>query len=231
MTAMLDLNLVYNLLLTAHILLLVYWLGGDLGVFYTSTYVTKPSVPPPTRAVIAKIFLWIDMAPRICLILMLPVSFTLGVAGGYLDIATPWIGALWVFGLAWLALAIAVYRLEQAPLGHNLAQVDFWLRVAVIIALVGVGIFSLTNGEPVEGAALWLVLKIFIYAGMILCGLLIRVVLRPFGGAFADLMSEGSTPETEARLKATLDRARPLVLLIWAGLLANTWLGVSKGLL
>ncbi len=39
----------YSASLFLHILLFVYWLGGDLGVYYSSRYILKPELSPETR--------------------------------------------------------------------------------------------------------------------------------------------------------------------------------------
>lgn len=226
---MLEIPLVHNLLLVLHILLLVYWLGGDLGVFYTSRFVTRPELPPATRAVIVRIFLFIDMAPRVCLIAMLPVGFTLAAAGFHAELPGWVLIALWLFAAAWLWLAITVFRLEGSARGHQLARIDWWVRIAVVIGLLATAIAGFLGHGPIT-ADWWLSLKVLLFAGAICCGLMIRHVLKPFGPAFGALMQEGSTPQTEDTLNRTLARARPYVLVIWAILVINSWLGVSQGI-
>ncbi|MFZ9086446.1 MAG: hypothetical protein ACO3C6_07725, partial [Steroidobacteraceae bacterium] len=46
-----------------HLLLFVYWLGGDVGVFYASRFVVDTSLTREERLTAAKIFLDLDMLP------------------------------------------------------------------------------------------------------------------------------------------------------------------------
>ena len=69
-----EVGLAYGLVKFVHILLLVYWLGGDAGVFYSSTFVVNPSLTREARMTAAKIFIELDMLPRYCLALMLTVG-------------------------------------------------------------------------------------------------------------------------------------------------------------
>jgi len=56
--------LVSGLARFVHVLLFVYWLGGDAGVFYSSRFVVDPKLGREARLTAAKIFLELDMLPR-----------------------------------------------------------------------------------------------------------------------------------------------------------------------
>ena len=60
-----------------HLLTFVYWVGADLGVFYSARVVCNPSYQLKTRITILSILSWIDMIPRYMLILTFPVGFIL----------------------------------------------------------------------------------------------------------------------------------------------------------
>ena len=68
----------YDLALLVHLVLFAYWLGGDLGVFYTSGYVVDDTLPVKTRQTAARIMLHLDLVPRICMALMLTSGGLLG---------------------------------------------------------------------------------------------------------------------------------------------------------
>ncbi|MEM9841570.1 MAG: hypothetical protein AAF767_02935, partial [Pseudomonadota bacterium] len=85
-----------------HILVFVYWLGGDLGAFYTSRFLTQPDVSADRRLMAAKIVGDVDMAPRTALILALPTGLVLAQSKGWLDLGWPIVGAILVASLFWL---------------------------------------------------------------------------------------------------------------------------------
>src|SRR5690606_33420837 len=60
-----------------HIVLFVFWLGGDLGVFYSSRYVIDPALDPQARSTALRIMSGLDLAPKVCLVLFLPSGVTL----------------------------------------------------------------------------------------------------------------------------------------------------------
>lgn len=216
----------YELLLLLHILLFVYWLGGDLGVFHSSGYIARPDLPPATRATVAKIMLALDLTPRICMVLMLPVGVALSASLGALAVPGWGVGAIWAVALGWLAMVVGIHVKEHRPIAHVLARVDWGVRLAVVAGLTLAAGSSLAGAGPVQ--ARWLAAKMLIFAGTIVCGLVIRVKLKPFGAAFGRLMREGSSPEVESALRDSIARVKPAVLLIWAGLVANAWLGIAK---
>lgn len=216
----------YSVLLLLHILLFVYWLGGDLGVFYTSRYVCDPKLSRETRATVAHIMLFLDMAPRICLVLMLPVGVSLAAQIKLILLDTFSLAVLWVFSIAWLVLVVAVYRMENSTLGKRLQQFDMFLRVVIIAVLVWLSLSALAGHGYISGT--WLAFKLLIFALIIACGLAIRVLLKPFGPAFASLMQGGSSPEVESQISQTIRRVKPFVLVIWVGLVIAAALGIFK---
>jgi len=219
-----------NWLILAHLLLFVYWLGGDLGVFYSSRFVTNPALGKEARATAAHIMLAVDLAPRICMILILPVGLTLAAMQWGLGLGAGALATIWVASLAWLALAVSIYFREGQPVAHTMARIDQVIRYGVIALVGGAAVWSLLGDGPVAGQ-FWLATKMLIFALLVACGLGIRAVIKPFGPAFGQLMREGSTPELEATLGSSVARARPFVLVIWAGLVVSAALGIFKPLL
>ena len=59
-----EIGLAHGLVKYLHILLFVYWLGGDAGVFYSSKLVTNTSLSREARLTAFKIFINLDMLPR-----------------------------------------------------------------------------------------------------------------------------------------------------------------------
>jgi hypothetical protein len=216
----------HGFLIFLHVLLLAYWLGTDLGVFYSSRYILRRDLPVETRATIARILLALDLSPRICLVLTLPVGLSLAADLGLSPIRDGWLVAVWIAALAWLALVVTIYRAEESPMSAVLRRLDLWLRLGLVAVLVVAVTVSLAGGRPF--GASWLALKVGAYAVAVASGVGIRLVLRPFGPALRRLVTGGSSPETEAALARSLRGTYPLVLTIWAMLLLAALLGAVK---
>ena len=216
----------YDLLVLAHVVLFAYWLGGDLGVFYASRFVSNPDLGREARETAAAIMLAVDLSPRICMVLILPVGLHLAAMRGQLPISEPGLGLMWLLALLWLGLVITIHYVN-APLPARLLQrTDFAIRLLVIVATAGVAVRHFVDPEWIR--ADWLALKLLLFAVTVACGLAIRMVLTPFGAAFASLMEEGPRPDTEGAIQRSLSRARPFVIAIWIALVLEAMLGIFQ---
>lgn len=208
-----------SVLALAHVLGLTYWLGADLGVFYSSYYVANERLSAETRVTVAGILFWLDQAPRIMMPLMLGTGVHLAFRFSVLPLSATAVVACWAVVVFWLSLVLLLHRLGPSP---SLSRVDFALRVGVILAAGGYAAAGYFGGSLVY----WVALKLAIFAGLVACGLAVRIALRPFGPAFAALSAGNPSDADNAVIRAVFARTRPFVVLIWAGLVANTALGL-----
>jgi len=222
----------YDAALFLHLLLLTYWLGADLGVFYSSRYVLKSDLTPASRAVALKIMAWLDVAPRLCLVLFLPSGVTLMALDDYgRDIFSGWpLVAIWVAGAAWFGLVVADHLMHDSRLHPLVRRLDLAVRFAVVIGLLGSAVYALAVDSPfgVDTNPKWLGGKVALYAIAIGCGIAIRFQLRPFAAAFGRLMTSGSSPEVERDLRGSIVGSQPYVAAIWLCVLGSAALGVFK---
>lgn len=212
----------HDALVLAHVLLLAYWLGTDLGVFYVSYAVTDRALSPETRGRMARTLVALDLSPRICLVLMLPVGLTLAADLGLSPVRGGGLVLVWAAAAVWLAGVLAIHRTQAA----GLVRADGLLRAVLAVVLVVAGIVSLGGQGPFTPG--WLGVKVALFGVAIGCGLAIRVLLRPFGPALAAVLGGGATARDEAVLAGALARTRPLVLVIWAVLVVSAGLGIAQ---
>jgi len=204
-----------------HILVFVYWLGGDLGAFYTSHFLTRQGVPIDRRLMAAKIVGDVDMAPRTALILSLPTGLLLAESKAWLNLGWPIVIVIAIASLAWLGLAWKLHLDHDRPPGW-MKGTDTALRYVLILALLGFSAAALIDQIQLP---LFIALKCIALAGCVALGLYIRVVLKPLAPALMGL--NGPDPTTaEDSLARTLRAARPLVTGIWALLIAAATLGL-----
>lgn len=216
----------YPLLKLAHLLCFVYWLGADIGVFYASRHVCDPQLGREARATAARIMGWVDMIPRYCLVLILPLGITLAVRGGWWPDGGAFVLAAWLVAATWLALVVALARRPPPARLALLRRVDYSLRVAVVTATGGLGLAGLAGAGPLT--APWLAGKLLVFAALVASGLAVRLLAAPFGPAFAEVMRSGSQPGLETTLARAMGRAKRVVVLIWILLVIAAWLAIAR---
>lgn len=205
-----------------HVLVLVYWLGGDLGAFYGSGFMTDPKRTLPERLMALKLLNDIDMAPRTALILAFPTGFAAAWVRGWLAVPGWSVLLVSVAALAWLALAWAVH-LKHGPGAAGLKRIDIVVRYVVLTALVVAGVAGLIAALPIP---FFIACKMLVLAACIALGLLVRRQLVPLFPAIVAMKENGASAETDRQISAVIARTRPSVMTIWALLLVAALLGL-----
>lgn len=208
-----------------HVLLFVYWLGGDAGVYYSSTFVINPKLTKEARLTAFKIFVNLDMLPRYCLALMLTVGGILAEFVGYQHPTWQMLGIV-ALGPVWVWVVWAVHAKEGTTLGKKLALGDYYFRLLMIFALPASVIYHWVSG-PLQPYP-WLAAKLILFAFLIFCGFMIRRNLPPFIEGFRMMAAAGPTPESDRKMQDGLMACRPYVWAIWAGVAMSAFLGVWK---
>ncbi|NBC36023.1 hypothetical protein GTZ99_05570 [Novosphingobium sp. FSY-8] len=214
-------TLAVSLLTLLHLLIPIYWLGGDLGAFYGATFLTDSSRPVGERMMSLKILNNIDMAPRTTLILAFPTGFSLAVVKGWVPLSHGWLGLVWVAALAWLALAWVVH-LKHGATGYK--RIDIVIRYIVLAGLLAAGIGGLAGAITLP---LFIAGKMLALAACIALGLLVRVQLVPLFPAIIAMKNNGATPQTDAAIVGVLSKTRPTVMVLWVVVLAACLLGIA----
>jgi hypothetical protein len=212
-----------SLLTLLHLLVLVYWLGGDLGAFYGSSFLTDPQRSVPERLMALKILNNVDMAPRTALILAFPTGVTLAWAKGWLAVAPLFLVVAWAAFLAWLALAWAVH-LKHGPSGQTLKRADLALRYLIIVALVAASVAAMSGAVAVP---VFIVVKMLILAVCFALGLVVRRQLVPIFPAVVQMRESGPTPGSDRVIADVISRTRPTVILLWLMILIAAYLGIA----
>jgi hypothetical protein len=217
----------FQFLLVAHIAVFGVWFGTDLATFFLSRKVLDTDYGVDTRRVLAGSMLGVEVIARLALPTMLALGLCLSIEVGLLDVARSWQIPIALVAAAWVAMVWTIHRSGGGELGSRLAGFDLVVRSVICAVLWVVGLWS-AFGQDGPFLGQWLGAKVTLFALIMTCGIAIRFMLRPFAPAFAELVSEGPTPEREATMAGSIRRARPLVVVIWVSLLSATALAVTQ---
>ena len=220
---------VYPLLRYLHVLLFVYWLGADLGVFMISRYVGRADLSLNERRRFLEVLLALDMAPRTALVLVIPTGLGLAVLGNWLAVPPGVALILVLFTLTWLVL---VWALHRRPRASNLWRtVDHTIRCSVVGSTFIFGISNLLGVnlyDVIPTAPRWFAAKIIAYGGAVLCGLLLRRVLVEWARGFEELVDSSTAEQGNLRITAAMPRSAFYAFVLWGCVLLAAFCGVVK---
>lgn len=209
-----------------HIMLLVFWLGTDIGVLVLARAARRSDLAFEQRALLLQYAMRIDVLPRVCLTLAFAVGLHLAASMGLVALPASVHALAWLIGLGWLGLLVALHRSEGTPRQARLAAVNLALQAVLGAVVLVFGIASLVGSGPFPPG--WLAWKVVLFAAIFACSIMIDLEFRPIGPAFARLAAEGSTPAIEAVIRRSIDRAVVWVLMIYALLTTIAFLGAVK---
>ncbi len=218
-------DLSHTIWLIIHLVLFAYWLGGDIGVFYSTRMILNRSNTADQRFMASRIMLWIDLLPRLCLSMTLTVG---GILSQYVGVSHPlWQYAMIVIlGPVWFTVLLIMHFKHNASFMPTLTKLDLWFRWFLIVAIVASVWWSLSTGRLDD--APWLAFKLIIFAGLVLCGVMIRLFIPGFIAGVRALSQGSISEEQNDAMARSIGRVRPWVFAIWAGLLVEAFLGIYK---
>ncbi|MFN7550310.1 MAG: hypothetical protein ACK59M_17915 [Pseudomonadota bacterium] len=218
-----------NVLRWLHILAMVYWLGGEWGVFQTSYNVVNRKLPLDERRRHMETAYRIDILARSGIILLLP----LGIHMGHLWTVNPhgggWLVLNWTLALAWLSLCWAAFFFRETDTGIRLTRIDEAVRFVLIPLLLLAAVSSLLGHGPFKGdpGLRWFAAKVGIYALLLVIGLKLRFIMREWTAMFRRLAA-GPDAAVEATLERSIRTGRGLAYVYWIGIASVGFLGATK---
>ncbi len=208
-----------------HILLMVFWLGTDIGVFVAGLRFMDPKRSMAERAAVINLGMVIDRYPRICFVAILPVGLQIAYFLGLIPLSARWLAVIWLLSGVWMSCVIAGMILVGTPRVRAWRGVEKGFLVSAACLCIAAGLGGLTGRILVPG---WLAGKLAAYGAMCLFALMLDRTFGPVFTAFGTISTEGSTPEREAALRRPMLRTYVWVLAIYAAVLLSGFLGTVK---
>jgi hypothetical protein len=209
-----------------HIIAMVYWLGGEWGVFQTSYHVTNPKLSLEERRRHMETAYRIDILARLGIILLLPIGLHMGFLWGTQPLGGGWLVLMWILTAGWVGLALAAFVKRGTDAGIRLTIWDERIRYVLIPLLATLAIVSLVNDYPFQQN--WYATKVLLYSGLLVIGLILRFVMRHWTETFRQLAAGGPRAELEAKLGREIRVARRLAYFYWIGIGTVAFIGVTK---
>jgi len=213
-----------------HIIAMVYWLGGEWGVFQTSYNVINRKLSMDERRRHMETAYRIDILARTGIILLLPLGLHMGVLWGIVPPGSAWLALMWLFFLSWIALNFAGFVYRETDTGIFLNKIEEWMRFVLIPLLLILSITSLLGYGPfkAEAGQLWFSVKVLVYAMLLVMGLELRFIMREWTLLFRKLEQEGDDAAVESKLERSIRIGRGIAYAYWVGIAGLGFLGATK---
>jgi hypothetical protein len=212
-----------------HILAMVYWLGGEWGIFQTSYNVINRKLSMEERRRHMETAYRIDILSRTGIIALLPLGLHMGNIYGIQPYGGGWLIAMWLFVAVWLGLCWAAFIWRETDTGIMITKLDEYVRWVLIPIIFIAGISSLMGNGPFEAGEgmRWYSWKFTLYGFTLCIGLGLRWIMRSWTTKFR-ILAEGPNPVVEAALEREFLYGRLMAYVYWITIAGICFLGTVK---
>jgi hypothetical protein len=212
-----------------HIVAMVYWLGGEWGVFQTSYNVVNRGLPMDERRRHMETAYRIDILARTGIILLLPLGMHMGHLWGVQPYGGAFLTGMWIFVALWLALCWGAFIYRETDRGVALTIWDERIRFVLIPLLAVSAISSLLGYGPFQAGEMqkWFSIKILIYSFTLVIGLKLRFIMREWTEMFR-ILAQGEDEAVEAKLEKSIRFGRSIAYVYWVSIGSVAFFGATK---
>jgi hypothetical protein len=213
-------------LLVAHIVVLGYWLGSEFVINSTYRLVCyADDMPFEQRDRLMDHVMNVDQHVRYALVLQVSLGVMLASSYGFIPGGPSLTFGAALFGIAWLVFVEAVHRLRKHSIGRHLARIDRASRYFLMITLLATATGLLGSTWPMPD---WLRWKLAAFAGVVACGVGIRLLLSTHFQAWTRMATGDITPEDNSVVKRTYVKATSVLVLLWIFIAIAAYLSIAK---
>lgn len=199
-----------------HILAMVYWLGGEWGVFQTSYKVVNPRLPLEERQRHMDTAYRIDILARTGIITLLPLGIHMGYLWGVQPLGGWWMVAMWLIWVIWMGITWGAFLTRGKPVWHLLSGLEDWSRYILIPLLIITGLTSLFGMGPFEAGdgQKWYAAKVLTYGLALIIGVILRLIMHEWQAMFR-VLAQGPDAGVELKLEKSIQLGRNVAYLYW----------------
>lgn len=212
-----------------HIIAMVYWLGGEWGVFQTSYKVINPALSLDERRRHMDTAFRIDILARLGIITLLPLGLHMGHIWGLQPYGGVWLVVMWILWALWVGLTLGAFAFRGTKRGDLLSNIEDWTRYFIIPATLITSLTSLFGNGPflAQEGQRWYAAKILTYGLMLCLGFVLRIIMHEWRKLFP-VLAAGPNAEAEAKLKKSIRLGRTIAYFYWIGIASTAFFGAVK---
>ncbi len=214
----------HSTLVFIHLLLFVFWLGTDIGVFLAAKMSERDALSVETRATLMQLGMVLDRLPRTAVVLIVPTGLQLAVNLRMLDVPSAVMLLVWAVSAVWVAVLWSGFLNPHSAKEQRALKFNFIMHVIMVLAVLAYLIFLLLA----DTTPFWLMIKIAMIGCIFVAGIVLDVMFKPAVAAFGEIVGEGATPERNERYSRAIAPVYTAVLLIYAFVVVAAYFGTSK---
>ncbi len=188
-----------------HIILVVFWIGAELGVFVSTALIRRAQLSYDARVALLKVATITHVVPRVCFALILPVGIELTGAINVYPLTPGLQTASWITSVIWLFIIVAHVCAAGFPAASTLRHLDLFFKTVAGLGLVVYGLNSLATGAPIDET--WFAAKLFLVGLVFWVTIAVDLCFRPFFAPFLELRKYGATPDREEAITRAANHA------------------------
>lgn len=216
----------YTFWVFTHVLILVFWLGTDVGVFLAAKLSERSDLSVETRSTVLKLGMVLDRLPRSALTLIFPTGLELATAMNLLTLPAFALPLIWVISLGWLAFLWAGFLKPETAVEKKAMLFNFAMNALAAVVVLAYATYLFLGTDTPN----WLAIKVAATGLVFVTGVLLDVLFKPAVEAFMAIIIEGATPERDQRYSKAIGPVYNAVLVIYALVLLSTFMGIAKPL-
>jgi hypothetical protein len=216
--------LIYSTILFVHVLLFVFWLGTDVGVFLAAKISERADLSSETRATVLKLGMVLDRLPRSAVTLIIPTGLQLAIGSGILTLPSYVLPIVWVVSLAWLAILWVGFMNPESETEKRCMITNFIMHI-IMAFVVNIYGMVLLVGDVVPA---WLAIKVLMVGLVYLAGMALDLMFKPAVEAFVAIVTQGGSDERNATYSKAIGPVYNAVLAIYLFVLIAAYMGITK---
>ena len=178
-----------------HIAVLLLWIAAEIGIFLCTVLVRRKHADYGARAALLKLSATVQIVPRVCFALILPIGIELIGAINVYPLTPGLQTAGWAVSIFWLLVIFAHVRAAGLPAAATLRHIDLFVKAVAGLGFVVYGLNSLATGAPIDET--WFATKLLLVGLVFWTTITVDLCFRPFFAPFSELEKYGATPERE----------------------------------
>ncbi len=206
-----------------HIVLFVVWLATGLATLIVTAAVKNVQLPFAQRFKRMRMSRSLQILPRACFALMLPIGIELTRLGNTYPLDPEMRIGIWAAAIGWLAALVVRARYETGTLEKMLGYAEIALAALGGMGFVVYGLNSLATGAPIDDP--WFAAKLLLIGAALWTLIAIDLNFRALSWPLEEIELDGSTPENEEALQRGVNHTLTSLVILYVLVVATGFLG------